>query len=160
MSNEIDPKHPIENWRFEVVVDEQELFGLLNASGKLGVKNILTTLGNAVSNASNHIESKDFVLTEDGSLLSCRANALLPNYVLEIDLTEIGNMGPLARLDRELEARKGKGKISDWSVHGHLKDNPSYIDHLTLDRNGQFYLLNRSNSWSAVKEPLEPHLLH
>jgi hypothetical protein len=44
MSDKIDPKHPIENWRFEVVVDEQDLFNLIRASGKFSMKSMLASL--------------------------------------------------------------------------------------------------------------------
>jgi len=151
MRDKIDPKHPIENWRFEVVVDEQDLLNLLKASGKFSVKKMLASLGRAVLNAEKFIENRDFCLTEDGSLILCRSDALLPNYILEIDLTEIGNPGPLSRLECELDARKNKKEMFDWNVSGHLKGSASYTDRLMLDNNGMFYLLNRNNSWNAIK---------
>ena len=151
MSDKIDPKHPIENWRFEVVVDEQDLLNLLKASGKFSVKRMLASLGRAVLNSEKFIENRDFCLTEDGSLILCRAHALLPNHILEIDLTEIDNTGPLARLERELVAREGGKEFFDWNVSGHLKGSASYTDRLMLDPKGMFYLLNRNNSWNAIK---------
>ena len=133
------------------MIDQEDLLNLLKAAGKFSIKQMLASTGRAVSNAEKYIENRDFCLTEDGSLLLCRAHALLPNHVLEIDLTEIGNISPLSRLERELVAREKGKEFFDWNVSGHLKGNSTYVDRLMLDKKGQFYLLNRNNSWNAVK---------
>lgn len=153
MEAKTDPKQPIENWRFEVSLNDQDALKLLAASahGPFKLKDSLTTFATALENGRKCLESNDFVLLEDGTLVAGAPMALLQDYVLVINVTETFNLGSLAGLAKAINARKIREGFNPWHVTGYLKSNPSYSENLVLDACGGFYFHDRRKSWESME---------
>ena len=163
MSNKNDPKHPIENWRFEVTIDSVMALDMLAASTKrpFSLRDAMETFGKAFANSHKYLECRNFHLLEDGTLIPQPPLALLPNYVLVIDMMEAFNRGALAGMDIEISAREVRDEFNPWHVTGYLKSNPKHSQNLVMDDQGNLYFHDPRESWDTVKKLNEhpfPHL--
>lgn len=150
MSSKTGSKDPIENWRFEAVVDNKALPVLAaSANGPVKLRDRFITFGKAFENARIYLESSNFLLLEDGSLIAQPTLASLPSYILQIDVTEAFNLGALAGFREELSARKTKQDFNPWHVTGWLKSNPKHSENLVLDDRGNLYFHDRRKSWES-----------
>jgi hypothetical protein len=154
MSEKIDPKHPIENWKFEVVIDNVKALDVLTASTRepFSLRDALETFGKALANSHKYLECNNFHLLEDGTLIAQPPLARLPNFVLVIDMMETFNRGALAGLDIEISARKVQSEFNPWHVTGYLKSNLKRQENLVLDDQGNLYFHDARSSWNALRK--------
>ena len=156
MRNKADSKSPIENWKFEVKIDPQATLNLLNASAKspINLKMMLPIFGKAITNGERYIESRNFLLLEDGTLIQQPALALAPDFLLEIDLIESSNLNCLASFEKEFNAREARNEFHYWRLTGHLKTNGGHVEDVVMDDRGGLYLHNRRMSWNSLQHQL------
>jgi len=150
----LDPKHPIENWRFEVRINDAYALSHLATSikGPLGLKRTLVIFGKALANCHKHLECPSYALLEDGSLIVRQAIDSLPSSVLAIDIMDAFNLGSLAGLSAvksELETHKISHPYR--IAAGFLKTNESHSELLMMDESGDFYFHDRRESWKACQ---------
>jgi hypothetical protein len=167
----LDPKKPIEQWRFEIIADEREILGLMSAPGRvMSFKDSLRFFGTAIMYGERYLEVQNLTLLENGTLVPMARIGGLQHRVLEIDVADLSNASALsslkdAFLEREAvrrtkvyfqksEAYRAPGSSEKtetipWSVSGHLKGNVIYGDTVCLDNEGKFYMQNQRKSWES-----------
>lgn len=157
-----DKKKAIENWRFKVVVESKGAMTLLQSSTgghPVDLRGLLETFGRALDNGRRYLESSNFQLLEDGSLLAQPPLAMLPDRTLIIDLMDTFNLNALQGLDKAISARKVKSGFAQWHVTGYLEGNPKHSQNLVMNDRGNLYIGSARSAWRVLQHPLGRRLV-
>lgn len=155
----------VDNWKFEIVYEEQELLDQLKVTISRDMqKNTIVNFGTALDSGHRRLEIFTFASLEDGRLVTERQAEGEPIHV-GIDLFESGNIQGLivleslsAMLSRGTRAFSSfEGLAAAFRIHGHHKDQPGAITVLGFERNGLF-LVDRRDALNALRRDKELQL--